>query len=94
MVGKGVATFLGLVLALAFPVGLACCATWLVAAVFSRISSLSALVAAASSLVWMVLFGYAAALALGIALVAIVFWRHNGNIARLLAGTEPKIGRS
>lgn len=92
--GKGVATFLGLVLALAFPVGLACCATWVVTAVFSRISSLSALVAAASSLVWMVLFGYAAALALGIALVAIVFWRHNGNIARLLAGTEPKIGKS
>ena len=50
--GKGVATFLGLLLALSWPVGLACCATWLAAAAVTRISSLSALFAAGSSTIW------------------------------------------
>ena len=64
--GKGVATFLGLMLALAWPVGIACCLTWLVTALIGRISSLSALVAAASSTFWILILGYSATFILGI----------------------------
>lgn len=91
--GKGVATFLGLLLALAWPVGIACCLTWLATAAIMRISSLSALVAAAASAVWMGVLGYPSAIMLALALSAIVFWRHKENIARIRAGTEPKIGK-
>ncbi|MBL3701520.1 glycerol-3-phosphate 1-O-acyltransferase PlsY [Sulfitobacter sp. BDSS02] len=90
--GKGVATFLGLWLALAWPVGLACCAIWLLTALITRISSLSALVAAASALVWAIVFDRSETLLLGALVVALVFWRHRSNIARLMNGTEPRIG--
>lgn len=91
--GKGVATFLGTLLALAWPVGLACCATWLVVALISRISSLSALVAAGSSTFWMLGLGHGRMFALGVILTLLVYVRHAPNIARLRAGTEPRIGR-
>ena len=91
--GKGVATFLGTLLALAWPVGLAACASWLVAAAISRISSLAALVAAASSTLWMLAFGQGQMMILGIVLTLLVYWRHAANIKRLKAGTEPKIGK-
>lgn len=91
--GKGVATFLGLWLALAWPVGLTCCAAWAVAAAVTRISSMGALVAAASSTVWIVLFTPGTTLLLGMVLTLLLFWRHRANIARLRAGTEPRIGR-
>lgn len=91
--GKGVATFIGLVLALAWPVGLAVCATWLIVAVSSRMSSMAALAAAAVSTVWIVLFGAGQALFLGMILTLLIFWRHRSNITRLRAGTEPKIGQ-
>lgn len=91
--GKGVATFLGTLLALAWPIGLAACATWLVTAFISRISSLSALVAAAAVPVWMWAAGYDAMILLGAVLASMVIWRHNANIQRILAGTEPKIGQ-
>lgn len=91
--GKGVATYIGLVLALAWPVGLAVCATWLVAAAASRISSLAALAAAATSTFWMVLLGEGQALLMGVVLTLLIFWRHRANISRLRAGTEPKIGQ-
>ena len=91
--GKGVATFLGVLLALAWPVGLAICATWLLAAFLGRISSLAALVAAASSTFWILALGHGTALLLGIALTLLVFARHSTNISRLRAGTEPKIGQ-
>lgn len=91
--GKGVATFLGTLLALAWPIGLAACASWLIAAAASRISSLAALVAAASSTIWMLLFGYGHMLILGIILTLLVYWRHADNIKRIKAGTEPKIGK-
>ena len=91
--GKGVATFLGLLLALAWPVGIACCLTWLVTALVSRISSLSALMAAASSTFWMLILGAGEAFFLGIATTLLVFWRHKDNIRRLRAGEEPKIGK-
>lgn len=90
--GKGVATFLGTLLALALPVGLAACATWLAAAAVTRISSLSALVAAALSLGWLLAFGQGQALALVFLLAALIFWRHRANITRLIAGQEPRIG--
>jgi glycerol-3-phosphate acyltransferase PlsY len=91
--GKGVATFLGLWLALAWPVGVACCLTWLVTAVISRISSLSALFAAAISTVWVVFLTDGAALLMGILLTLLVYWRHRENLARIKAGTEPRIGK-
>ena len=90
--GKGVATFLGLILALAWPVGLLCCAAWLATAALMRISSLSALVAACSAVLWMLLLGYWSMLLLGAVVAALILWRHRTNIARLRAGTEPKIG--
>jgi len=90
--GKGVATFLGVILALAWPVGLLCCAAWLATASLTRISSLSALIAACSAPLWMLLLGYWSLLVLGVLLAALILWRHRANIARLRAGTEPKIG--
>lgn len=91
--GKGVATFLGTLLALAWPVGIAACLTWLVTAAVSRISSLSALVATASAPVWLVVLGQPQMAALALGLAVLVWVRHSANIARLRAGTEPKIGK-
>ncbi|OYU18909.1 MAG: acyl-phosphate glycerol 3-phosphate acyltransferase [Rhodobacteraceae bacterium PARR1] len=91
--GKGVATFLGTLLALAWPVGIAACLTWAATAAVSRISSLSALVATASAPVWLVVLGQPQMAALAVGLAALVWVRHSANIARLRAGTEPKIGK-
>ncbi|WP_353473800.1 glycerol-3-phosphate 1-O-acyltransferase PlsY [Salipiger sp. H15] len=91
--GKGVATFIGLVLALHWPVGLITCATWLAGAAMSRISSVGALVAALLSTVWMVLFGQIEMTALTLVLTALIFWRHRSNIDRIRKGTESKIGQ-
>ncbi|MCV2863919.1 glycerol-3-phosphate 1-O-acyltransferase PlsY [Defluviimonas sp. WL0075] len=91
--GKGVATFLGTVIALAWPVGLAACATWLTAAVVTRRSSLGALVAAALCVLWAPLLGHGSLVILIAILAVLVFWRHRSNIARIIAGEEPKIGR-
>lgn len=90
--GKGVATFLGVVLAVAWPAGLIACATWAAVAASTRISSLSALVAAATAPVWLWAFGPPGAGLAGLAMAALVFLRHHANIARLRAGTEPRIG--
>jgi glycerol-3-phosphate acyltransferase PlsY len=90
--GKGVATFLGTLIALAWPVGLAACATWLVVAVISRISSLSALVAAALSSLWLLVFDRGQMLLLVVVLTVLVYVRHWANLQRIKAGTEPKIG--
>ena len=90
--GKGVATFLGILLALAWPVGLACCIVWLIASFATRISSMGALAAAAASTFLLVFMGYGSALTLGILLTMLIFWRHRANIKRIKAGEEPKIG--
>lgn len=90
--GKGVATFLGILLALHWPVGLAVCGTWLFSAVLSRYSSLAALLSAGSSTVWMLIFGDLRMLFLGAVMTMLVYARHEANIKRLKAGTEPKIG--
>jgi glycerol-3-phosphate acyltransferase PlsY len=90
--GKGVATFLGVLLALAWPVGLLACATWAAVAAAFRYSSLAALAAAASAPVWLLLLGPRQAVWLALALAALVFLRHRANIGRLFGGTEPRIG--
>ena len=92
--GKGVATFLGIWLALDWRVGVACCLTWLVAAAIWRISSLGALVAAALSTVWVMVLTDTTTFVLGMILTLLVYWRHSANVARIRAGTEPKIGQS
>jgi acyl phosphate:glycerol-3-phosphate acyltransferase len=91
--GKGVATFIGTLLALAWPAGLAVCATWAATALFSRISSLSALVAAALAPVWLILFEQDEMVLLATLLAALVWLRHAANIRRLRDGTEPRIGK-
>lgn len=91
--GKGVATFLGIMLALAWPVGIALCVTWLIVAFAGRISSLAAIVAAAASTIWITILVQGQMFGLGVVLTLMVFWTHRANIARLRAGTEPKIGQ-
>jgi acyl phosphate:glycerol-3-phosphate acyltransferase len=90
--GKGVATYLGILLALAWPMGLAACGIWLAVAVVTRYSSLAALVAAGWIPVVMAFAGYGAATGLAACLGLLIYARHWGNIARLRAGTEGKIG--
>ncbi|MGO4127271.1 glycerol-3-phosphate 1-O-acyltransferase PlsY [Inquilinus sp. YAF38] len=101
--GKGVATALGTLLAIMWPVGALCCLIWLVMALLFRYSSLASLTSvAAAPVLALALSGVAifgavwtdlprAALALFIAVL--VFIRHDGNIRRLLRGEEPKIGQ-
>jgi len=91
--GKGVATFLGTLLALFWPAGIAACLTWALVAGIFRISSLSALVAAALSPVWVSVFGMPSAGVVTALLAALIFVRHDANIKRLIAGEEPRIGR-
>ncbi|MEM9583272.1 MAG: glycerol-3-phosphate 1-O-acyltransferase PlsY [Pseudomonadota bacterium] len=91
--GKGVATYLGTLLALYFPVGLAACLTWLVVAGLTRISSLSALVAALLVPVWLIWLGRPDMVVLAIALGVLIWLRHAANIKRILAGSEAKIGK-
>lgn len=91
--GKGVATFLGVILALNFWAGLAACLTWLATAVITRISSASALVAAVSAPIWLAVFGLPSAIIMSILLSILVWQRHHENIKRLINGQEPKIGK-
>jgi glycerol-3-phosphate acyltransferase PlsY len=91
--GKGVATFLGTLLALSWPVGLACCATWAVAAAITRISSLAALTAAALSSLWLVVFQEGQMIFLAVILTLLVYIRHWANLERIKKGTEPRIGQ-
>lgn len=91
--GKGVATTLGAIIGLSWPVGLACCITWLITAAISRISSLSALVALALAPIFAVTIGDPKQVFL-IGTLSLLGWiRHRANITRLLAGEEPKIGK-
>ncbi|HJR57581.1 MAG TPA: glycerol-3-phosphate 1-O-acyltransferase PlsY [Rhizomicrobium sp.] len=89
--GKGVATFLGVSLALHWPAGLAIAATWLGMAVLFRISSLSALIAVALAPVYFWLLGRGDYAPLAALLALLVIALHHANIRRLLDGTEPRI---
>jgi len=91
--GKGVATWLGTMLAIAWPAGLAAAATWLVTAALFRISSLAGLAAAALTPLWAWLLGAPHVVVLALAMAVLIFIRHHQNIARLLRGQEPRIGR-
>ena len=92
--GKGVATWFGTLWALSWPLGLAVSATWLAVVAVTRISSTGGLSAAALSLLWGWWLAADVSLALLAALAVLIFWRHRANIARLLAGEEPRIGSS
>jgi acyl phosphate:glycerol-3-phosphate acyltransferase len=91
--GKGVATAAGVLLALNSWLGAGTVATWIIIAVFFRYSSLAAVIAAAfASVFGFVLFGFGDAALAVLAMSALLVWRHKANIARLIAGTEPRLG--
>jgi glycerol-3-phosphate acyltransferase PlsY len=92
--GKGVATFFGAMIAIAWPAGLAAGATWIVMALLFRISSLAALTAAVLAPVFVFLFNQTpeAKLWMSVFMAVLIFVRHHENIRRLLKGEEPRIG--
>lgn len=91
--GKGVATALGVLLGLSWPVALAAAGTWLFMAKVLKISSLSALTAAvlAPLYMWLLEPGQNALFSMTAAMAILLIWRHRSNIQRLLSGTEGKI---
>jgi acyl phosphate:glycerol-3-phosphate acyltransferase len=91
--GKGVATFFGLLFALAWPIGLAAGATWLAIAAIFRYSSLAALLAAALTPLWIVFLDFSNLFLLSLCLACVIYWRHRENIIRLIRGQEGKIGQ-
>jgi len=91
--GKGVSTFFGLLFALAWPVGIAAGATWLITAALFRYSSLAALITAALTPVFMIILELNHLLTLEISLALLIFWRHKENIVRLFCSQESKIGK-
>jgi glycerol-3-phosphate acyltransferase PlsY len=90
--GKGAATSYGVLIAAAWPVGIAAGAVWLATAAASRISSLAALVSFALAPVIAALLADATIVKLALVIAVLVFVRHHTNIRRLLLGTEPRIG--
>jgi glycerol-3-phosphate acyltransferase PlsY len=91
--GKGVATALGVFFGVCWPLGVFCCAVWLAVAAALRISSVAAL--AAFALAPLAAWGFQSwrTGVLALVIAGFVFWKHRANIARLRAGTEPRIGR-
>ena len=90
--GKGVATLMGIVLALYWPLGLVFALVWLGLLALLRVSSLAGMAAAVSAPVSAALLGRFDLVLLLLALALIVLWKHGTNIERLLDGTEPRIG--
>ncbi len=91
--GKGMATTLGTLLALSWPVGLIACAVWLLVALIFRISSAATLTAIATTPLAALLIYTPAMAAVALLITALVWYKHAANIRRLLDGTEPRIGR-
>lgn len=92
--GKGVATMLGIALALSWPVGLIYAGVWLAALALFRYSSLGGMAAAASAPIAALGFGQLQFAVLFTALALMVLWKHRANIGRLQRGEEPKVGKS
>ena len=92
--GKGVATYIGLLLGLAWPIAIAFCLIWLAVAALTRYSSLAALVAAAAAPVLLLGLGLPAEAALFGLLTLLTWIMHRANIGRLVQGTESKIGKA
>ena len=90
--GKGVATYIGLLLGLYWPAMLMFCGVWLIAAFLTRYSSLAALIASALTPLALWLLAQPEAAALFLALSLLLWFMHRANIARLLDGSEGKIG--
>ncbi len=92
--GKGVATMLGVALALHWPAGLIFAAVWIAALLLTRMSSAGGMSGAVGSAASIALFGRHDLLPAFGAMALLVLWRHRANIARILNGSEPRIGRS
>jgi glycerol-3-phosphate acyltransferase PlsY len=90
--GKGVATALGILLAIAWPVGILACLTWLATAALFRFSSLAALAAAAAAPVYTYFLADMQRVEFAAFLALLIFIRHHANIRRLAKGEEPRIG--
>jgi len=90
--GKGVATFLGIAFALAWPIGAVAAAAWLLGLALTRISSVGGLAAALSAPITSWWLGEPRLALLFAAVALLVFWKHRENIRRLIAGTEPRVG--
>jgi len=90
--GKGVATFFGLLFALAWPIGVAAGATWLATAAIFRYSSLAALLTAALTPLWIIFFSFSNLFFLSLCLASVIYWRHRENIIRLIRSQERRIG--
>ncbi|MDE2362252.1 MAG: glycerol-3-phosphate 1-O-acyltransferase PlsY [Hyphomicrobiales bacterium] len=91
--GKGVATFLGVVLALDWRAALGFAVVWLAVAFATRYSSLAALIASFATFAILYLLGQSSFAALVFFLACVLWWRHRENILRLRAGTESRIGQ-
>ena len=91
--GKGVATYAGILFGLHWPLGLVYGLFWIGVLLASRISSLGGLVAAAATPIAAAFLGQTHLVILLVACSLIVFWKHRENIQRLMAGTEPRIGK-
>jgi len=90
--GKGVATLMGIVLALHWPVGLAYAGVWLAILALTRLSSMAGITAAISAPVAAAMLGRFDLVFLLLALALLVVWKHRVNIDRILTGTEPRVG--
>ena len=90
--GKGVATYIGVLLGLAWPAALIFCAIWLAVAYLTRYSSLSALIASALTPATLYLLGRPHIAVLFLVLTVVLWIMHRANIARLMSGQEGKIG--
>jgi glycerol-3-phosphate acyltransferase PlsY len=92
--GKGVATAAGVLMALNGVLGVATLATWVIVALFFRYSSLASLAAAAFAPFFMALMGDVEPSLIAVAMMSLLLvWRHEGNIRKLLAGTESRLGQ-
>ena len=92
--GKGVATFLGVTLALFFIAGIICCFVWLLVALVKKMSSLASLTSSASAPIAAIFLNQPNTIILLVLLLSIVFLRHKQNIDRIIKGVEPKIGKT